>query len=198
MPVTDEHVLLDDNRYIADVVYDFKLSKQKARPLRPLHPPPCGPNPAPAALWLAALCGAAAVAHVATLPAPRCAPGEPQQWQTHSPHPTWPASPLPACLPAAGGRALQAAAEEAHVPRDGRDHHRAQVCQPVVHPGAARLPAGGVGARGLGGWAGRGSLGGSCLPSAAWWGGGVPPGTQTPAWRGAWAWLCSVCSRLLC
>ena len=32
MPVTDEHVLLDDNRYIADVVYDFKLSKQKARP----------------------------------------------------------------------------------------------------------------------------------------------------------------------
>jgi hypothetical protein len=26
MPVTDEHNLLDDNRYIADVVYDFKVS----------------------------------------------------------------------------------------------------------------------------------------------------------------------------
>lgn len=25
MPVTDEHVLLDDNRYVADVVYDFKV-----------------------------------------------------------------------------------------------------------------------------------------------------------------------------
>lgn len=25
MPATDEHVLLDDNRYVADVVYDFKV-----------------------------------------------------------------------------------------------------------------------------------------------------------------------------
>lgn len=29
MPAIDDHILLDDNRYIADVVYDFKLAKQK-------------------------------------------------------------------------------------------------------------------------------------------------------------------------
>jgi len=134
-PIADEHFLLEDNKYIADVLADIRerksrdtQSKARARARAATHPrgrprvliPPSSSSRLLSLEKLSKL----------KLDA------EQHQFHCTSREGTGAGQAL------TGRRRGAGALQEAHVPGDRRDHHRAAVCHALLRAGDPRPPAG--------------------------------------------------------